>query len=114
MRVLVLEDDDNLRKAIVRYSYRHARHVDEASDALDAVNHIMENPPDVLIADWDLGEDLTGVDVAKIVHKQSPTVRIAMITGKPMKQLKSAAKHVPVHIFLAKPFSLNEILAIFE
>lgn len=109
MKVLVVEDDENIRAALVRFLSASGLTTVGAKDAVEALLLIELEPPDLAITDWDLGGQLTGVDVANYLTEQANNPVIVFITGKPIRALRLAAAHLDVHTFLQKPFSLGDI-----
>ena len=114
MKVLVVEDDENIRAALVRFLSDAGLSTDSAKTALEALNLIDREPPDFAITDWDLGGQLSGVDVANYLVEKSTNPVIVFITGKPIRALRQAAAHLEVHSFLQKPFTLSDIRHLVE
>ena len=112
--VLIIEDDDNLRAALSRCASKHAFHVYETSDPTTAIELILTHSPQLLIADWDLRHALDGVDVVRCASIHSPHTRVVMISGKSMSELRLVTRDLKVHIFLSKPFGLQDMTDILK
>ena len=65
-RILVVEDDENLRRLIVRLLRGEGMEVDEAARGLEALAKIQQSPPNLLILDAMLPE-VHGFDIARKV-----------------------------------------------
>ena len=44
------------------------------------------NPPDVLIADWMLTDDLCGLEIAELLRGSNPTMKAINISGYPSSE----------------------------
>lgn len=93
--VRILVADDN---AAVRHYLRGLlelqntwRVCDEARTGSEALERVKENPPDVILLDFQM-PDLNGIDVAKQVTKLFPDIPILMVTIHLSNQLAEEAR----------------------
>jgi two-component system response regulator YesN len=93
--VRILVADDN---AAVRHYLRGLlelqdswRVCDEARTGNEALERVKENPPDVILLDFQM-PDLNGIDVARQVTKLFPDIPILMVTIHLSKQLAEEAR----------------------
>lgn len=112
MSLLIVEDDEEVRKVLIRIAQRYFDKVSEAENAYTALIKISSENPGVVLTDWDLGGKLTGIDIANYVSASCPDCRLVFITGKSMTQLKARTIHLNVHTYLAKPFSLENFRSV--
>lgn len=78
--LMVLDDDAAVRHTwtiIFRQQGYEVASVERGQDAIDSARN---RAPDLLLADIRL-PDMTGIEVARQVHKQAPDCRILLISG---------------------------------
>ncbi|MFG2944217.1 response regulator [Streptomyces adustus] len=108
-RVLVVEDDPQLVRALV--INLQARHygVDSAPDGATALRLAATRQPDVILLDLGL-PDLDGVDVIKGIRGWS-RVPILVLSARQATDEKVGALDAGADDYITKPFSMNELLA---
>ena len=109
-RVLIVEDDDQLRQIITRNLAARGHEVRQAADASSALAVLAEELPDLLILDVNL-PDRTGWDVLREAHLPAE-VRVLMLTAVPVSP-RRLAEFRPV-AYLPKPFPLEALLRLAE
>jgi DNA-binding response OmpR family regulator len=109
-RVLVVEDDAQLRQIITSNLSIRGHTVRQAADAAQALTALAAEHPDLLILDINL-PDRTGWDVLR--DAQLPEdVRVLMLTAVPVSPRK-LTEFRPV-AYLPKPFPLEALLRLAE
>ncbi|MEU3097995.1 response regulator transcription factor [Streptomyces sp. NPDC006967] len=108
-RVLVVEDDPQLVRALVLNL--RARHygVDAAPDGATALRLAAARQPDVVLLDLGL-PDMDGVDIVKGLRGWS-RVPILVLSARQASDEKVAALDAGADDYITKPFSMNELLA---
>jgi CheY-like chemotaxis protein len=110
--VLVVEDEDPLRRLVERILVREGYHVTLARHGADAL-HIastQEHPIELLITDLVMPE-LGGREVAEALRAINPSLPVLFISGyDPDPVVLGSSDHAPT-AFLAKPFMGNALLA---
>lgn len=114
MNVLIVEDDGVVRSALTRIAQSYFDEVSDVDNAYSAFIEINKNPPQVVVTDWDLGGDLSGLDVANYVSNCCPNCSLVLITGNSLTQLQALTAHLDVHAYLAKPFKLESIRSVLQ
>jgi DNA-binding NtrC family response regulator len=76
-RVLLVEDDPDVRKALGRSIRLHGFEVAEAGSVAAATVILESSPPDVLLVDRDMGPGLTGWDLGKAWEWRIRVVRMS-------------------------------------
>ncbi len=109
-RVLIVEDDEQLRQIITRNLVARGHVVRQAIDASSALADLAEELPDLLILDINL-PDRTGWDVLREAHLPE-SVRVLMLTAVPVSP-RRLAEFRPV-AYLPKPFPLEALLRLAE
>lgn len=108
-RVLVVEDDPQLVRALV--ISLQARHygVDAAPDGATALRLAATRRPDVVLLDLGL-PDMDGVDVIKALRSWT-RVPVLVLSARRASEEKVAALDAGADDYITKPFSMNELLA---
>ncbi len=112
-RVLVVEDEDGLRRSIVRYLKRSGVSVASAGSRADAKEAAQSFRPDLLITDVALPDGF-GFDVIDDVRRHVPDARVIVMTGHVMIDHAVTALRRGADDFLTKPFSLDALGACLE
>lgn len=110
--ILVVDDDSAVREMIKLVLTRDGYAVQEAGNAMDARQAITRQAPDLILLDW-MMPGQSGFDFARALrrdpaHKQIPVI---MLTARDQEDDKVAALEASVDDYLAKPFSIAELLA---
>jgi two-component system, OmpR family, KDP operon response regulator KdpE len=108
-RVLVVDDEPEIRR-FLRASLRTHRHeVIEADTGLSAISELREDCPDLMILDLGL-PDIEGVEVTRRVRAWSQ-VPIIILSVRSREVEKIEALNAGADDYLTKPFSVGELLA---
>jgi two-component system KDP operon response regulator KdpE len=108
-RILVVDDEAQLRRALVRSLEGHDYAVREAEDGADALEAFDAFKPDVVLLDLIL-PDMSGVDVCRELRRKHATpIIILSVVGE--EQAKVAALDEGADDYLTKPFGMDELLA---
>ena len=108
-RVLIIDDEEVYRVHVAKILDDEGHTTRTAIDGSEGIDIATTFRPHVLIADWLLTDDCSGLDVARILRKDDPDLRTIIITGFDSKEIENQA---PTDIFqyLDKPFDLQELL----
>ncbi|WP_395729207.1 response regulator [Nakamurella sp.] len=108
-RVLVVDDEPQLLRALrINLAARHYD-VDTADDGESALRTAAARPPDLVVLDLGL-PDLDGVDVIRALRGWTP-VPIIVLSGRAGSSDKVHALDAGADDYVTKPFSLDELLA---
>ncbi|MEU8779433.1 response regulator [Streptomyces sp. NPDC048606] len=108
-RVLVVEDDPQLVRALRINLQARKFEVEEASDGNAALRLAAARKPDVIVLDLGL-PDMDGVDVIKNVRGWS-RVPILVLSARHTSEDKIRALDAGADDYVTKPFSMDELLA---
>ncbi|MEV6589804.1 response regulator [Streptomyces acidicola] len=108
-RVLVVEDDPNLVRALVINMQARRYGVDAASDGATALRLAAARQPDVVMLDLGL-PDMDGVDVIRALRGWT-RVPILVLSARQASDEKVAALDAGADDYITKPFSMDELLA---
>ncbi|WP_328429106.1 response regulator transcription factor [Streptomyces sp. NBC_00443] len=108
-RVLVVEDDPQLVRALVITMQARRYGVDAAPDGTTALRLAAARQPDVVILDLGL-PDMDGVDVIKALRGWT-RVPIMVLSARRASDEKVAALDAGADDYVTKPFSMDELMA---
>lgn len=107
LRILVTEDDDELRLSLVLVLRRAGHEVLEASSAAAARKHLAA--VDLLLTDLRLPDDL-GTTLLMDAKRQSPRMQIIVMTGHATIDSAIEATRNGARDYLLKPFDMDVLL----
>ncbi|GIH78437.1 response regulator transcription factor [Planobispora longispora] len=110
MRVLVVEDEEELADAIARGLRLHAIAVDVAYDGREALEMAAYTPYDVVVLDRDLPE-VHGDDVCRELRAGSAGGRVLMLTAAGQVRDRVDGLSLGADDYLVKPFTFAELVA---
>ncbi len=110
--VLVIDDDEQIRRLIVRLLGPLGIALEEAASAEEGLDKLRGAPPDLVLLDMQL-PGRSGHEVLAEIRSDPRTrlVPVVMITGAGTHELKLKAIEAGVTDFIAKPFSPEELAA---
>ncbi|MFF5138996.1 response regulator [Streptomyces sp. NPDC013157] len=108
-RVLVVEDDPQLVRALVINLQARKYGVDAAPDGATALRLAAARQPDVVLLDLGL-PDMDGVDIIKGLRGWT-RVPILVLSARQGSDEKVAALDAGADDYITKPFSMDELLA---
>ena len=108
MKVLVVDDDEQIRRALRINLEARDYVVDEAVTGDDALVRLAGDP-DLIVLDLGL-PGLSGVDVVRAVRR-SNDVPILVLSGRTESADKVEALDAGANDYVTKPFSIDELLA---
>lgn len=109
-RVLVVDDEDDLRVLLSQQINIAGYDVSSAADGEEAINIIKKNSFDVVLLDINMPK-VNGIEVLKFIHKNYPSIKAVMLTG--FADLKHAmeAREFGARDFIGKPYKLEDIMS---
>jgi two-component system response regulator RegX3 len=108
-RVLVIEDERNLREPLVFLLQKEGYDVIEAEDGISAVSVFRERGADLVLLDLML-PGLSGNEVCRTIRLESQ-VPIIMLTAKDSEIDKVVGLEIGADDYVTKPYSTRELLA---
>lgn len=112
LKVLVAEDEDDLR-TLLHYNLRAAGYlVSLASDGAEAELLLHETTPDLLILDWMMPE-LSGFELLRRIRRRQETERlpVIMVSARGEEQDRVRGFELGADDYVVKPFSVPEFMA---
>ena len=107
-RVLVVEDDQDLRSLLVKVLEQQGHEVEQAQDGDLAIRCIKEHPYDVVLADFKIpGAD--GLEVLRAAKERNHATEVIVMTAFGSVQTAVAAMKQGAYDYISKPFNMEEI-----
>lgn len=108
-RILIADDEVQLRRAVRRSLEGHGYLVREAEDGAGALRELGSFKPDVVLLDLVM-PDMTGVDVCRRFRETSQ-VPVIVLSAVGEERRKVEALDAGADDYLTKPFGIDELLA---
>ena len=107
MKILIV-DDSRVMRQIVKRTLRQAgftgHDLVEAGDGSQALALVMEEQPDLVLADWNM-PGLTGLELLQQVRANGVTVPFGFVTSEVSERMRDRALEAGASFVIAKPFT---------
>lgn len=110
MRILVVEDETELRELLGRALKRQGHAVDLASEGIDGLHFATEYPVDLAIIDLGLPGE-SGMEIVRRVRERELKYPILILTARSDWQDKVEALEIGADDYVTKPFRIEELMA---
>lgn len=107
-KILVVDDEEMIRKLISKYAQFEGHSVTEAVDGMDAVTKASKEQFDIIIMDVMMPE-LDGFSASRAIRKTSQ-VPIIMLSARGEEYDKINAFEIGIDDYVVKPFSPKELM----
>ncbi|GAB2731034.1 response regulator transcription factor [Kitasatospora kifunensis] len=108
-RVLVVDDDDTIRRSLERGLRLSGFAVRSADGGLAALELLAADPPDVLVLDVSM-PDLAGTEVCRRLREQGSDIPVLMLSALDELADRVAGLQAGADDYLVKPFALEELV----
>lgn len=112
-RILVVDDEPDLREAVKDLLSRHGYTVEQSSSAKEAFARVQSSPFDLVISDIVMPE-MDGIALLKSIRQYDDDLPVLMITGNSTVENAVEAIKIGAEDYIAKPFDNAELLAILK
>jgi DNA-binding NtrC family response regulator len=109
-RILVVDDDENIRKVLTTILEEEGYKVDSAETAKEAIEKAKKTFYNVALIDIRL-PDMEGIELLTKIRDNVPKMRKIIITGYPTLQNAIAAVNRGANAYILKPFDMEKVLA---
>jgi len=109
--VLVVDDDDALRRSVARLLLAHHFRVDTVDSAESALEYLAANDPDVVLCDLQM-PGMDGLELLRRLRETRPGISFVMMTGFADVSVAVEAMRSGAANFLTKPFASNDAVAL--
>lgn len=107
-KILVVDDEDRIRRLLRMYLEREDYFIDEADNGSDALELALENNYDVILLDL-MMPGMDGIEVCQELRKEKDTP-VIMLTAKGEESNRVQGFEVGTDDYIVKPFSPREVV----
>src|SRR3954465_8971949 len=107
-RILIAEDESNLRLVLQKELERLGYRVQAAPDGEAALRKLEESNVDVLLCDINM-PNMDGMQLLRRVHERPNPPEVIMLTGQGTVETAVEAMKLGAYDYLTKPYSINEL-----
>ena len=108
-RILVVDDDDEIRE-LLEFDIRSSGYfVDTASDGMEGLNKALNNKYDLILLDVMMPK-MNGFEVCQNIRQAKLSIPILMLTAKGTIEDKTSGFDCGADDYLVKPFDIQEVL----
>ncbi|MEO8434051.1 MAG: sigma-54 dependent transcriptional regulator [Pyrinomonadaceae bacterium] len=107
-RLLVAEDEANLRLVLQKELQRLGYRVQAAADGEAALRRLEESNVDVLLCDINMPR-MDGMELLRRVHERPNPPEVIMLTGNGTIETAVEAMKMGAYDYLTKPYTINEL-----
>ena len=107
-RILIAEDEANLRLVLQKELERLGYRVQAAPDGDAALRKLEESNVDVLLCDINMPK-IDGMEVLRRVHERPNPPEVIMLTGQATVETAVEAMKLGAYDYLTKPYSITEL-----
>ena len=108
-RILIVDDDDEIRELLEFDIASSGYFVDSAKDGLEALNKALNNSYDLILLDVMMPK-MNGFDVCKNIRQAKLSIPILLLTAKGTINDKTIGFDCGADDYLVKPFDIQEVL----
>jgi two-component system OmpR family response regulator len=109
-RLLLVDDEDNLRSMLDAALRHNGFEVTSVATGRDALARVAQDPPDMVVLDVML-PDLDGFEVCRRLRSDGDRTPVLFLTAKDGTEDKVRGLTIGGDDYLVKPFSLEELVA---
>ncbi len=108
-RILVIDDEEPIRRLLGYLLQTHGYETVLASDAREARQRMEEQPFALILCDVNMPGE-SGMDLVRTIVREHPHTATIMVTGLDSSVLANAALEMGAFGYIIKPFESNEVL----
>lgn len=113
MRILIVDDSRAMRLIIMRQLRQigfEDSHLTEAACGRDALDAIVADPPDLVLADWNMPE-MDGMELLEALNERHLAVPFGFVTAEGTPEMRQVAERAGARFLVAKPFTAEDLEA---
>jgi DNA-binding NtrC family response regulator len=111
IHVLLVDDDESLRRALARVLTGSGLRVDVVANAPAALEFLAANDPDVVLSDFEM-PGMNGMELLAQVKALRPTLEVVIMTAFADVDLAVEAMRAGAYNFITKPFQSNDAVVL--
>jgi signal transduction histidine kinase len=110
-KILVVDDEQDIVKVLSKILELAGYEVISAYNGTEAVQHVKENNPDLVLLDY-MMPDITGLEVLQQIKAFSEEVYVVMVTGRGSEEVAASVMKAGASDYVIKPFVKDQILTV--
>lgn len=110
IRVLVVDDEPISALAVGQYLEDCGFHVRIAGSGRQALELGEESPPDILVSDWKLQDEIDGLELVRRLTHRNAEMKSIIISGLTAADVPDEDVKKLIFRFLTKPCGINNVL----
>jgi two-component system KDP operon response regulator KdpE len=110
MRILIVDDEPQITRALRASLQSNGHEVMVAQDGAEALDRFMKMQPELVITDLAM-PGMDGIELTREIRGRSRAVPIIVLSVRNQDQAKVAALDEGADDYITKPFSIQELLA---
>ena len=108
-RILIVDDDETVRRSYLRSLESISCNIEAASDGEEALQTMEQKPFDVVLLDMRMpGQD--GLSVLRTIKQKWPESEVVIITGYPTVASAKEAVRLGAYDYVAKPVGPQDVI----
>jgi len=108
-KILYVDDEENVRRLVVRIMAKNGFQCDEAADGREALAMLEETDYALMIADINM-PNMTGIELLDIAKKKYKNLAVVMLTGVDDRDIAIKTLELGAFGYVIKPFEQNEVV----
>jgi len=113
-RLLFVDDEEGIRTTLPAILERRGYQVRVAASVPEALSEMRSHKFDVLVSDFNIGEDGNGFTVIRAMRKTHPNCVAILLTGYPAFETAVQAIEDEVDGYLVKPADIDSLVGTIE
>ncbi|MCL2789422.1 MAG: response regulator [Desulfobulbus sp.] len=109
LRVLIVDDEDDLRETIVKRLNARKIQTEGAASGINALEILKDKDFDVIVLDVKM-PGMDGIETLQHIKKLKPEIEVIMLTGHASLEFGLKGMQLGAFDYVMKPAPLNELL----
>ena len=110
-KLLIVDDEIDIREFAKSFFKKRGIDVITASGGREALEIIQNEKPDLVLLDVRM-EEMTGVEVLRLLKEKNLSPKVIMVTGVEEESVINEAKELGALFYIHKPLILEELVKI--
>ncbi len=113
IRILVVDDEDIVRKTLVAFLVELGYQVNDVADGESALLEVESGSYDIALVDVNM-PGMDGITLISRIRKLDIHIPILLISGQGDSEISDRARTLNVNEYLTKPFNFSELDSIID